>query len=406
MCLLFVLLELRKELDLTLTAVHVNHCLRGEDADRDMEFVEDFCREHDVAVISYIVDVRALCEESGLGEEETGRIARYNIFEQVFNDVDADIVATAHHKDDNAETVIMNAVRGCGLAGLRGIEPKSGVIIRPLLCVTKKEILEFMDESGLSFCTDETNADTAYFRNRIRLEAIPYMEEHLNPRSVEHLASLAEYAGEAYGFIRETARKKLKKAADGTRLNAAQLKKQHPVVADEMIRLMIAGSCRSLKDIGARHIEAVRGLLSKQTGSRVDLPCGVRVFRDADALNFLSTEAERDDVFITLETKPYSGEIVPEGHDEKWFDAGKLSGEPAVRRPEPGDYMVIKGGHKKKLNRIMIDDKIPAEYRDSIRVLADGDHVIWMEGGRISEYYKVSEDTDNIMILKIEEEGK
>ena len=406
MCLLFVLLELKDEFDLDITAVHVNHCLRGSDADGDMEFTEDMCFEYGVPCVTYLADVKELSKQSGLGEEETGRIARYNIFRQVYNDEDADILATAHHMDDNAETVIMNAVRGCGLSGLRGIEPRSGVIIRPLLCVTKAEILEFMDAGGLQYRTDATNSDRAYMRNRIRLEVIPYMEENLNRQAVRHLAGTAEYAGDACDFMEKTALSRMKRAEDGPRLRAEYLKKQHRAVAKEIIRIKIQKSCGHLKDIGAAHINAVYGLLTKQTGSRADLPYGLKVVKDHDALNFITGEEDREGPLITLETAPYTGEAVPEGSSEKWFDSGRIINDPVLRTPRPGDYMTIKGGHKKKFNRVLIDDKIPSEYRDRITVLADGDHIMWCESGRISEYYKVSEDTDNILILKIEEEEK
>ena len=404
MCLLFVLMELKEELDISITAVHVNHCLRGADADGDMEFVENWCEEHGVPCISFLVDVKELSRQSGLGEEETGRIARYNIFRQVFNDEDADILATAHHMDDSAETVIMNAVRGCGLPGLKGIEPVTGVIIRPLLCVTKAEILKFAEETGLEYRTDATNSDSSYLRNRVRLEVIPYMEENLNRRAVRHLTDMARYAGDACDFMEKTAKRRLKSAEEGTRLKAPYLMKQHRALAKEIIRQKIQKSCGRLKNIGASHINAVYGLLFKKTGSCACLPYGLRVIRDADALNFLTGDEEKRTPVITLETAEYNGGPVPEGRSEKWFDAGKLSGDPVLRSPGPADFMMIKGGHKKKFNRILIDDKIPSERRDSITVLADGDHILWYEGGRISEHYKVSPDTDKILILKIEEE--
>ncbi len=401
MCLLFVLLKLRDLYDLDITAVHINHMLRGKDADGDMEFVEEFCYKNDVPILTYKADIKSIAKSRGLGEEETGRLVRYNILSQVFNDEDCDLIATGHHKDDNAETVIMNAVRGSGLAGLSGMEPVNGVIIRPLLFASKKEILEFMEEEGLSYRTDESNFDNGYLRNKIRNVVIPYIDEELNERGTEHILNAAAAFRDAYSYLEECARKYLRKEEPQS-LDVKRLKRRHTALVGEIIRQKIFRVSGSRKDIGKKHIDAVVYLMEKGSGSSVDLPFGVTVYRDYDKLNFVKGEPEGRDIMITLSEEPYDKGPVPREDFIKWFDRDKIK-KYEIRTPEADDYLVIRGGHKKKLNRIFIDDKVPREYRDKIKVLADGNHILWYEGGRTSMDCRVTEETKNLLILKVQE---
>ncbi len=178
-CLFFMLLGLREEYNLDIHALHVNHCIRGEDADEDQAYVESLCKDYQVPLKVVRVDIPALVKESGRSEEEEARMARYEAFEAYADELSKESqadnvkIAIAHNADDNAETVIFHMARGTGLDGMCGIAPTRGGIIRPFLEVPKVEIMEFIQENEISYCVDETNSMVCYDSNRIRHNILP-----------------------------------------------------------------------------------------------------------------------------------------------------------------------------------------------------------------------------------------
>ena len=179
-CLLFVLCELRKKLGFEVIVCHVNHQLRAEAAEQDEAYV------------------KVIAKNGKKSLEEAGRIVRSNAFETVCRESGANKIATAHHKNDNAETVLLNLARGSGLQGMCGIRPVYGNRIRPLLCLTRKEIEEWLEEEQISYCTDETNEEDEYTRNRIRHKILPVMEQEINRQTVEHINRLSLQAEEIW----------------------------------------------------------------------------------------------------------------------------------------------------------------------------------------------------------------
>ena len=194
-CLLRVLEILRVDLGFSLYAVHVNHCLRGEESDRDMYFCEELCRQLDIPLSVYHVDVMGYCAENGTSTEEGARILRYGAFEREAEKLGGALIATAHNKGDSCETVIFNLARGTGIRGLRGIPPKRDGIIRPLLGVTRAEIEEFLTALGQGFVTDSTNLTEDYSRNIIRHRVVPVLEG-INSNFCEAVSRLSESAAE------------------------------------------------------------------------------------------------------------------------------------------------------------------------------------------------------------------
>jgi len=187
-CLLFMLIEMQKKMEFSIVAVHINHGLRGEAALRDEEYVQKVCAEQDVELVIFHEDIREFAKTQGYTEEEAGRELRRKRFQQVLEERKGTKIALAHHKNDNVETFLWNLCRGTGLKGMRGILPASGVWIRPLLCLSRKEIETYLEQIGISYCTDETNYEDIYTRNRIRNHVIPYLEEHINAQSVSHMS--------------------------------------------------------------------------------------------------------------------------------------------------------------------------------------------------------------------------
>ncbi|MGN0638282.1 MAG: tRNA lysidine(34) synthetase TilS [Huintestinicola sp.] len=201
-CLLRVLHMLRDETGFSLYAVHVNHCLRGEESDRDMHFCEELCRELDIPLSVYHVDVKGYCAENGTSAEEGARILRYGAFEKESQKLGGALIATAHNKGDNSETVIFNLARGTGIRGLRGIPHKRDCIIRPLLGVTRAEIEEFLTALGQGFVTDSTNLTEDYSRNVIRHRVVPVLEG-INGNFAEAVSRLSESAAEDEEYFEE-----------------------------------------------------------------------------------------------------------------------------------------------------------------------------------------------------------
>lgn len=184
-CLLNVLKNLQNELKITIVVAHINHMIRKE-ADSETEFVQDFCEQRDIKCFVKKADVLQIAKEKKLGTEEVGRKIRYDFFEEVKNIVGGNKIATAHNANDNAETVLMNFLRGSGSTGLKGIEPiRDNKLIRPIIECTRQEIEQYCNEKGLNPKYDKTNQENIYTRNKIRNMLIPYIQENFNPNIIE-----------------------------------------------------------------------------------------------------------------------------------------------------------------------------------------------------------------------------
>ena len=191
-CLLFVLLELQKKIGFEIIVVHVNHGLRGPAADEDEAYVKRICREHGIICESYFVNVESIAKNRKQSTEEVGRDVRKECFSKTLQKYGGTKIALAHHQNDSAETFLFHLARGTGLKGLGGILPVNGNVIRPLLCLDRNEIEAYLKEQGVSYCVDQTNASDAYTRNRIRNHVLPYMEENVNGKTVEHINETME----------------------------------------------------------------------------------------------------------------------------------------------------------------------------------------------------------------------
>ena len=289
-CLLFVLLELKKELGFDLVAVHVHHGLRGASADRDEAYVRQVCKEQKVPLEVFRRDVRAYAKERGLTEEEAGREVRREAFLECAARRGATRIALAHHRNDNAETVLFHLCRGSSLEGLSGIPPVSGCWIHPLLCVDRREIGSYLEKRGISYCTDETNREMCYTRNRIRGRVIPCLEENVNPRAMEHIADTAQRLRLAAEFVREEAGKCrqvcVRQEKDGEILLEEPFRNLSLFLRREVLYETICRAAGTRRDIGAVHVSLAEGLLEKQVGRRIDLPGDAGAERCYEGLRF------------------------------------------------------------------------------------------------------------------------
>ena len=472
-CLLLLLNGMAAELGIRVFAFHMNHGIRGEEADRDEQFVGELCKQLEIPLTVAHEKVETYAEEHGLSGEEAGRILRYRHLEETAERYQCAKIAVAHHEDDDAETVLLNLFRGSGLAGLSGIRPVRGKIIRPLLCVSRKEIEEYLKEQGFSWCEDSTNRENDYTRNKIRNELLPWVKENINSRAAEHILAVSELAAQADVYfemeaeiiLEESCSKRREEAKQPTSQNAGEadgkesgtgqdsnvaenamkmytkistnlFDSQPEILKTYIIRRMVLNAAGKAKDITERHIRAVMKLTGPGGGYSVNLPYGLQAVRGYETLKIVQVQERRsavessdpgqkwknegsfekeirlrtdlDETFrvgpasIRLHAIPRKKEPeIPKNQYTKWFDYDKINVGLSIRYRKNGDYLTLSGGGKKKLRRFMIDEKIPEDERDRIPVLADGDHVLWVIGYRISDYYKITDETEHILEAEV-----
>ena len=255
--LLSVMLELSKELPFSVSAAHLNHCLRGAESDRDEQFVRKLCEDFGVPLCVEKADVYGFAKSHGLSVELAARQVRYDFLERVSNGA----IATAHTASDNIETVLHNAVRGTGIAGLCGIPPKRGRFIRPLIGVTRQQIEDYCHKKGLSFCIDSTNSDQTFTRNRIRHSVVPELVK-VNSAAIKNVSLLSATLREDASFLSFEAQKSFETASENGGLKVETLQRLHPAIAKRCIAILFEKTVGCVLE--RQHVNAVFDLLQKR----------------------------------------------------------------------------------------------------------------------------------------------
>lgn len=413
-CLLLMLKKLSEKIDFTIKCAHVNHMIRPT-AERDEKFVEELCRNLNLPLSVKRADIPALALQSGLSEEEQGRIVRYEFFKELLNDKPGKI-AVAHHRDDLSETVLFNLFRGTGISGLSGIKPVTGNVIRPLLCVSKEEITEYLTGLNIGWMTDETNLDVNISRNRIRQIIIPEAGK-ISGAASEHIAESARMLSDIKDYMDAETDRIFEEYTAHTKGGAILLKESaanlHPALLSALIHRLLITVAGRARDISAVQVKGVSDLLLSQVGRKREFIYGIQAFRTYDGVVLSIKEEEKEDLpeedsreygidsFTGAKVRIFKykkNEIIPQNTYTKWFDYGKISNCLVFRKPKDGDYLTINSsmGHK-LLKDYFVNEKVPAAERKKKWVLADGDHILWVVGMRISEYYKVSDKTEEIL---------
>ena len=420
-CLLFMLLKLQKELGFALMAVHVNHGIRGAEAERDEAYVKRLCRQWNVRLKVYRENVPAYAKEHGMTEEEAGRDIRRTCFCKVLKEWGGTKIALAHHENDNVETLLWNLCRGTGIRGLGGIAPINDVWIRPLLCVKRREIESYLKKRGISYCTDTTNADRRYMRNRIRMDVIPYLEDCVNTESVSHMGKTMERMYELEQYILEEVGQ-YKESCTGWKngrriIRQTEYTKIPKALRDNVLHEILCETAGRRKDIEEVHVQMLRDLFTKQVGKRIDLPYGVTAIRTYEGVRFeknipeASYAGDENELFSIRVFDREPGNVTfPEKIYTKWFDYDIIKNTVKIRHRIAGDSIVInRYGGRKKLKQYFTDQKIPQEDRDKIWIAADGDEVLWIVGYRQSQKYQITEKTTKILEIQYyggEENGR
>jgi tRNA(Ile)-lysidine synthase len=424
MALLHILKQLAKTMDIRIYAAHVHHGIRGTAADQDADFVARVCQRWHVPLFMERAEVPKLAKKWSVTEEEAGRIVRHDFFDKVLTDIGGNKIALGHHKDDQAETILHNILRGTGMQGLQGIKPIGGRLIRPLLHVSRAEIENYCYEKGLSFRMDASNKDVGYTRNRIRCELIPYIEQNFNPSFVDTIIRMGRIIGDEDEFLDRYCRELFKTLVlvdqDKVIIRLESFLSCVLAVKRRILRMCLEKLRGDLQGVQANHIENILKMVSdSRTGAVLSLPGDVMVWKDHDEI-IMSLGACKWRTPAFEYSLPIPGKVlIPEcnieilsrrvQHKEVCFtspwciyiDEDVIKGNLKVRNRRTGDRFKpfgMKG--TKKLKDFFIDKKIPQRKRDGIPLLVDEDNIIWVVGYQTHGDYAITRYTRNIVELK------
>ena len=381
------LLLVMKELGYTLQALHCNFHLRGDESDRDQHFVEELCKEQNVPLSVRHFQTEEVAKERGISIEMAARDLRYDWFREEMKNLKASCVAVAHHRDDQAETLLLNLLRGTGLRGLAGMQPKHDGIIRPLLCLSREEILDYLQERGQSFVTDSTNSERIAQRNKVRLDVIPLLKE-INPAVVEHLHF----------------------ASENVRQSLPYYKKGIEATFNEM---RITGTCFPLSALSSQTLlhewllekgfnraqeEEMLSASNSQVG-KVWHSNNHFVLRDRNSLILSPLSKQAEVPQIKQEIVSCIGKTGP---DIAYFDADLITNQIEVRPVQEGDAFVPFGMKGRKLVSDFLTDRKLNRFEKAEQFAAVcGDEIIWLIGHRSDNRFRVTDATKRILKLSV-----
>jgi len=393
MCLLEALRHISYEAGFSIAVAHYNHELRGEESDRDETFVMEICEEHGIAFYSGRGDVAKYAKERGLGIEEAARDMRYEFFYFTAEQAGAGRIATAHTMDDNAETMLINLARGAGANGMSGIPPVRDMVIRPLLQVSRDEVMEFIDEREILYVDDSTNSLDVYTRNKVRHSIIPLIKE-INPRFNEAASTAAELFRADEEFIADIADLFVLDCCIGLSAIAEDLAVLPFSVSSRVIRKLYGGN------LSFNHVKDVLALCEGENPSAsLSLP-GMVVYREYERVVFDTKPESVDDEFapvyptagdsfillglglkITCKSVTYSDNILKLGINTSFtffvFKSANICGKIIVRPRREGDSIRLKGqSGTKSLKKLFIEKRIPVRKRNLIPVICDDTGVL------------------------------
>lgn len=424
--LLIVLDEIARKMDLTLMVAHFNHGLRGRASDADEKYSRGLAKKMGLSFSSGKMDRRSM--KKGVSPEDFCRRQRYDFLDNVAKDYHAQKIAVGHNMNDQAETVLLNLLRGSGLEGLKGFLPKrDGKIIRPLMEISRQEIILFLKERGIAYRQDKTNQDDVYLRNKVRSELIPYLKKNYNPQMETNLAQMAEILRNEDEFIRQHLAMALQSVAveknrNQISLNIHRVKKMLPAMRWRLFKTILEDLSPEHHGISFAHIMSVDDLVKKNaSGRKVVLP--------------LKIEARREYDHLILEKKsnpgkatPYHYKIVNPGtiyvkernvmvkaslmkkrrridfgcKDIVYLNMDKVHLPITIRNRREGDWIQPLGmAGRQTIKKYFIDHKVLPALRDQKMLFVDDLSVIYIEDGHLSDRMKITPKTTNILKLEI-----
>lgn len=412
--LLHLLCKYKNKFKLEIGALHINHRLRGKAASVDENFCKKLCSFLGVKFFSLKKNVRDYSQNNKISLEEAGRIIRYATLEAIAKKNNYNKIATAHHGDDNAETVLLNLIKGAGPKGLSGIPYKRGKIIRPLLVLSKGEIQLWLDNKNIETRTDETNLNSSYERNYLRNEIIPRLKEKFNPSLEETIFKTSEIFRQQSELIAVLSNNVSENAFYASNadlhLSLKKISDVHSAIISASLKQEIEENFNA--EIKFNDIKKITALINNQRGRKIELPTGIICFREKDELIFKKPNP-------CVEVKPlivYLGDVV-EACGEKfsikkvengkisfeigteYIDGEKIAGNKFVlRRWKPGDKFIPLGMKGfKKISDFLTDQRVSSNKKKEQLVLINKEQIVWVVGLRIDDRYRLTDDTRKVI---------
>lgn len=422
-CLLNILFNLRKDFNIEIAAAHVNHMLRGEEAIKDEEYAKNMCCNLGIKFFSERIDINEVSKQKGISHELAGREERYKFFQLISKESGYNKIAVAHNANDQAETVLMNMMRGTGIEGLCGIRNKrDGGIIRPILCLSREEIESYCDINNLKPRIDKSNLENIYNRNKVRLDILPYMKENFNKDIIETINRMVNLLQIDNDFIEKKCNNYYKKCCIN---NGKEL-----IISKEVFALEKAILTRIIKkafinftgkytNFEMKHIYEVISLAGNSTNKKINAPHGVIVeniygdiylrfkeIKNKEFKQIILNKNELDGNYIEFEDYSVSFNIIDSKKNIEFsnnvlinfFDYDKIKEKLIIRKRLNGDKIVpigMKGN--KKVKDIFIDLKIPMEKRSDVPILCFDNEIAWLVGYKVSESFKITKETKKII---------
>lgn len=413
--LLHFLKKFKKKYDIDLAAFHLNHKLRGKNASADEKFCKQLCEQSGIKLFLEKKDVKSYAVKNKISVEEAGRIIRYQFLSTIAHKHNYSKIATAHIQDDNTETVLLNLIKGSGITGMSGIPVKRENIIRPVLCLSKAEILVYLHSKKVSYRIDESNLKNDYERNFLRLQIIPSLKERLNPSLDETIFNTS--------FIFKTFRKFIDEHITGFLISAVKSGKSeikidiyslnsfHHSIASESLRKLILEKWKV--SLNFDDIKRILELTKKQSGVNLQLPKNLIVLKDRGSIIIRECTFSKDEKSIIsagsinlkrgkLSVKRIKKDSVKLNSDSnlEYISADEISGNLTIRKWKNGDRFFplgMKG--EKKISDFLIDVKMNRLDKQNQFILADGEKIIWLIGKRIDNRYRITNKTKKVLQL-------
>ncbi|MGN1043708.1 MAG: tRNA lysidine(34) synthetase TilS [Acutalibacteraceae bacterium] len=393
------------------SAVHVNHNLRGSEAVRDENFTINFCKNHNIELIVKQADIKKISSEKKIGLEEAGRLARYEIFENIAQSKKAKI-ATAHTLSDRCETMIMNLIRGSSLKGLCSIPPIRGNIIRPLIELTREEIELYCKNENLEFINDSSNFEKDYTRNKIRLDIIPYIKS-INPSFEKSVGRSLDILASEEDYMENIASKELSLIKSPNGYAVEKIKNLDFAIKRRVIsKILKQNMCESFEQ---KHINLIVKMIDSNLKG-MSLPNNIEVYQKNGYMNFFSknlslnndweykiknfnilTEIKTNIIIKVLPFCKYEKSSTDKGYIVDW---DKIPSDSVIRNRRPRDrFFLPKRKVTKSLKKLFNELKLPESIRKNISMVASENEVIWIDGIGVSGKYLPDRDTKNIAII-------
>lgn len=416
--LLLSLIEIKKYIDFDIYAAHLNHGIRGCEAKNDEKFVTEFCKKNNITLYKKNVSIPEISKREKISEETAGRNERYKFFNDICQQNGFNKIAVAHNMNDSVETVILNMVRGSSLKGLCGIKSKNNNIIRPIINIRRDEIEKYLDETDNPYCTDSTNLTDIYTRNKIRNIILKTMSD-INPSVVETINSNTYNLKTDDDFIGNYALNLKCIRAEGNNIiiNRNTFEMQHTAIKNRLLLeafCCINGDCNG---IGSSHLLILNSKLT--TGNEYNMPNNVVVSVSSDKIvfskgNINSVKFIYDynigDVLEYINNQKistsYCSSFDTGDKSSLFIDADAIKNKTlTIRSRNDGDRFIPYGmKNHKKIKQLFMELKIPSWERDSVPLIVDGDEIVAVVPYRVSELYKVNENTKNIIKIQITKE--